>query len=75
MSPKDLKEEVLGMPPADRARLADELLASLESNSDVRFRSDWEAEVEGRIEAYERGDITSIDEKEAYRSIEAKLRS
>ena len=49
----------LELPPADKARIADELLASLDQ-PDEAIDALWKKEVEERISAYKSGALKSV---------------
>jgi putative addiction module component (TIGR02574 family) len=66
----DLLKQALTLPPDDRAKLAEQLLESLEP-PDERNRRLWAEEAERRLEAYERGDLKAVSAEEVF----AKLRS
>jgi len=59
----------LALPPESRATLAETLLASLDPPDAVGHRVEWEREIEDRIDAYERGEMTAIPLDEVMRSI------
>ena len=52
--------EALSLPPRSRARLADKLLESLNQSRQGEVNKLWAAEVEDRIDAYEKGEIKVI---------------
>lgn len=55
-----LIEQMLDLPPAERARVAERLLSSLEPNlSSVEQL--WAQEAEDRLDAFERGEINAED--------------
>jgi putative addiction module component (TIGR02574 family) len=67
---KDLERQVLGLSPAERLELVDEVLASLD-RPDEFVDALWGKEAEDRLAAYRRGEIktVSLDEVLAkYRS-------
>jgi putative addiction module component (TIGR02574 family) len=66
----DLLKQVLSLPPSERARLAEQLLESLEPPNE-RNRQLWAEEAERRLEAYERGELEAIPAEEVF----AKLRT
>jgi putative addiction module component (TIGR02574 family) len=69
-STDDLLKQVLSLPPGERARLAEQLLESLEPPNE-RNRQLWADEAERRLEAYERGDLKSVPAEEVF----ARLRT
>lgn len=54
---KELQERALRLPPEERAQLVECILASMEP----ALHPDWKAEIERRVAAWQRGDVTSID--------------
>jgi putative addiction module component (TIGR02574 family) len=55
-----LEKEALQLPDAERAHLADRLLASLPSGTEAT-RQQWITESESRLEAYRNGKIKAMD--------------
>ena len=51
--------EALELPPIERAALVEELLSSFDFPARQEIDRLWAAEVEDRIEAYERGQISA----------------
>jgi putative addiction module component (TIGR02574 family) len=56
---KDLLKQALSLPPAEKAELVDQLIASLEK-PDAEIDRLWANEAESRIDAYERGKLKAI---------------
>ena len=70
----DLVERTMHLPLRDRAELARQLILSLETDppeNDVDVEQEWAAEIQRRIDAYDRGETISVDADEAI----AKIRS
>ena len=66
----EILQEILSLPPEERAGLADDILASLEP-ADPRIMALWAAEAEDRVSAFERGEIageTVFDEIDRQRT-------
>lgn len=64
MSDKDqIFSKALKMPPADRAKLVDKLLQSLDK-PDYEIDRQWIKESEDRIDAFEAGDIQTVNVEE-----------
>lgn len=53
---KELAAQSLALPPEERVRLLDLLLASLNEGSESEMDVAWCAEIERRVTAYERGE-------------------
>ena len=64
--------EALSLPPRSRARLADKLLESLNQPRQREVNKLWAAEVEDRIDAYEKGEIKVIPGKRVFRNLRTK---
>ncbi|HEV7475784.1 MAG TPA: addiction module protein [Pyrinomonadaceae bacterium] len=68
----DLLKQVLGLPPGERARLAEQLLESLESPNE-RNRALWAEEAERRVEAYERGELEANPAEEVFARLHTRF--
>lgn len=64
--------EILNLPAADRSRLAERLLMSLEEDDEIMAA--WRAEAERRADAFERGEIEAADFEEAMARARAGLK-
>jgi putative addiction module component (TIGR02574 family) len=62
-------DEALSLPPRSRAQLADKLLDSLNRPRQKAIDKLWAAEAEGRIDAYERGEIKVVTGKAVFRGL------
>lgn len=62
---EELESAVLALPRAERARLAQRLLASLEEEPEVEAA--WRDEVRRRLEAYRAGEEATISREEVVR--------
>ena len=62
---EEILEQLLSLPVETRARLAEQLLESLEP-PDERNRQLWAKEAERRLDAYERGDLKAIPAEEVF---------
>ena len=60
---KQLAEAALKLPALERARIAEQLLQSLDQ-PDPSIEALWAEEAEARIAAYERGEIKAIPAEE-----------
>ena len=60
----ELAERGKALAPGDRSRLVDMLLESLHEGPVAQVEAAWDAEVERRLEAYDRGEIQAIDGEE-----------
>ncbi|MEP6742993.1 MAG: addiction module protein [bacterium] len=55
----EILQQILALPPSDRAELADSILASLEP-SDPNILKLWAAEAEDRVAAFKRGELEAV---------------
>lgn len=69
---KQILTEALKLPPMERAELVENLLSSFEFPSRKTIDDLWAQEAENRIDAYERGEITTISAKEVFEKIEKR---
>ena len=60
---RHILEQALHLPPDERAAVAEGILFSLDKH-DPAIDALWADEVEARIDAYERGEITTIAAEE-----------
>jgi len=70
MTIEAITSAALALPPESRAALAEALLRSIESAaSDITFASEWEAEIEDRLDAWRRGEMKLIPRDEVMRTV------
>lgn len=69
----DLSERAKSLPPEDRARLAEELLASLDPREEG-VEAAWDAELRRRIDSIEQGTVQLIPADEAFAAVRQALR-
>jgi putative addiction module component (TIGR02574 family) len=62
-------EEALELPPIDRAELVEQILRSFELKNNESIDSLWAKEAEDRINAYDRGEISSASAKDVFNHI------
>ena len=76
MSPrlKELEREVLTLPTADRAALAERLISSLDETDEAENEQLWVAEAGRRYQAYKDGKIPSRPAAEALHDARAQLK-
>lgn len=75
-------EAALRLPSPQRAELAERLLASLDDVAEDRLSADaeaaallgpgWLEEIERRVEAYRRGEVTPVDGEEFFQELLAR---
>jgi len=64
--------DALLLPPRSRAKLAEQLLESLDDPKQKEIDRLWADEVENRIDAYERGELKVIPGQEVFRRLKPK---
>ncbi len=69
-----MKTAVLQLPFAERSELARALLLSIEQPSKAELEALWEAEINQRIEAVEKGEMQLVSGEEAFARARAALR-
>lgn len=52
--------------PEDRERLIDQLLESLNEPAASALDATWDAEIERRLAAYDRGEVQAVDAEEVF---------
>jgi putative addiction module component (TIGR02574 family) len=57
----ELAQQGKALPPEDRSRLVEILLESLHEGSLADVEAAWDAEVERRLKAFDRGEIAALD--------------
>ncbi len=62
----ELSAKAMGLPIEERAQLAQELLESVDRDSDPEVQAAWEAEIASRIDRYERGEAQTIPAEEVF---------
>ena len=72
MNTKKGFSEALQLPPIERAELIEELLSSFEFPSRKSVDELWAEEVEDRIDAYDRGELTATSAKKVFDKINGK---
>jgi putative addiction module component (TIGR02574 family) len=70
----ELSQRALSLSPEDRARLAEELLASLHQDRDRELDLAWENEIGSRIAEIESGTAKLIPSEEVFAEIRKLLR-
>jgi putative addiction module component (TIGR02574 family) len=67
---KRILESALELPPVERAELVEEILSSFDFPARREVDALWAKEAEDRIEAYERGEVTSRPAGEVFERID-----
>ena len=68
---EDIEAAALQLATSDRAKLAERLLISLDEDDEIL--ASWVEEAERRGDAYERGEMETIDFDESIARLKAKL--
>jgi putative addiction module component (TIGR02574 family) len=63
---RELADRCRALPPEDRARLIDFLLASLRDSPSAEIEAAWEQEIERRVEAFERGEVKTYAAEDVF---------
>ena len=73
---KEIEQELLHLPQAERARLAHRLIVSLDEDlpPDEGIEAAWLDEIKRRDAEIERGDVQTIPAKEAMRRVSEALK-
>lgn len=69
----ELSKRARALPPEDRARLAEELLASLDPH-DADVEAAWDVELRRRIDEIDRGEARLVPADEAFAAVRRALR-
>jgi len=69
---EEILNQLLSLPVDTRARVAQRLLESLESADDTNRRL-WDAEIESRLDAYERGELQAVPGDEVLARLREKF--
>jgi putative addiction module component (TIGR02574 family) len=74
MSTAEIREAALKLSRDDKARLAEELLASLDGPDQSTIDAAWGEEAERRIDALDAGTTKALPAEQVFRDIEARRR-
>ena len=74
MDSKTLQEAALGLPPEERAALAEKLLSSLDEPSDAELEQAWLSVAARRARELERGNVQAVSEHDVRRKARSLLR-
>ena len=72
--PRQIESEALQLPPRERARLAQRLLASLDPASDRDAEQAWLQEAERRLDELESGAVAGISAEQVFKRASSTLR-
>ena len=68
----ELSAQAKALPPEERARLAEELLASLDPH-EIEVESAWDEELRRRIDEVERGAVQMVPADQAFAQVRRAL--
>ena len=71
-TPSDIAAAALELPPAERAQLAQRLMASLERDPEVEAA--WDQEIRQRLAELEEGSAESIPAEEVFAAARSRLK-
>jgi putative addiction module component (TIGR02574 family) len=63
---KELEEQARALTAEERARLAEVLLESLQDAPIAEIEAAWDAEIEQRIAAYDRGELQTFSAEDVF---------
>jgi len=72
---KEVFDQALALPPDDRARLAHDILASLDGPADEGASEAWVCEIERRVREVKDGSVMLVDWKDTRARILKRLSS
>lgn len=75
MSLTSIQEEIVRLNPTERAMLIDILWESLDEGRIKQIEAQWAAESEERIDAVDRGELSTIDGPSALGDIRSSLKT
>jgi putative addiction module component (TIGR02574 family) len=67
-----VESELMGLPPVERAMLAERLLSSFDSSEQASLDVEWGKEAENRIEAFDNGHLSASNAEDVHARIEKK---
>ena len=70
----ELAQKARALPAEDRARLAEDLLATLQDKPDPEVEAAWDAEIRRRIEDIDSGRVTTIPADEVFAEVRRLLK-
>jgi putative addiction module component (TIGR02574 family) len=71
---RELDATLLGLPPKERARLAERLISSLDQESDPDAEQLWLEEAERRLDEIESGSTKAVSTDDVEREVRSTLR-
>jgi len=68
-----LVDDLMALPPATRALLAEKLVESVDGYADADIRRLWHAEIARRVDDYENGNVVSVAAKAVAKDVRKVL--
>ena len=72
-STAELASKASALPPEERARLAEQLLESLQTNPSAEVEAEWDAEIQSRIAALDSGASQPVPAAEVFAQVRRSL--
>jgi putative addiction module component (TIGR02574 family) len=71
----EIVQQAMGLPPADRAYVADAIEQSLADGgfATPETAAEWVVEIERRVAAYDRGELSAVDGEAALKNMRRRL--
>lgn len=73
-SARELESKALGLPPKERARLAERLISSLDQETDPEAEQLWLQEAERRLDELESGNVAGVPADQVFEKARSTLR-
>ena len=70
----ELAQRGKALPPAEREKLVDELLVSLNELAATELDAAWDAEIARRLAAYDHGEVQALDADEVLAKARARAK-
>lgn len=69
---EEIEKKLMALPATERACISEKLLSSLDTPAQVEIDRAWSKESEGRIQAYDQGELNACEDSEVYQRLEEK---
>jgi len=70
----EVEPQAVSLPPAERARLTDGLLESLQDSSSAEVEEAWAKEIAQRVAGYEAGRMIAVPAEEVFAEARRRIR-
>ena len=68
----DIRRAAMQLPAEEKARLAEELLSSLDTSEQIEIDAEWTEEIERRIDEVDSGKVKTIPADQVFRELEER---